>query len=126
MRFRLIFVAILVTLFHCRSGQSRKKYTFENVAVVHAGKNFLQQKNREATHSLVHSADTSATQQYFNYAIITLKNNNIVVSGRYRRGGYARWLSNGNVEVFTVPAEVQHVTDSSIYKTEIILNDLRK
>jgi hypothetical protein len=108
----------------CKSNLAQSRKTYDSLAEAKVGRNFIEKHNNAKTYSLVQAkeSDTTAIRPY---AVIRLKENEVVLSGKFNRGGYVRWISDDMVEVFSIPQHITKVVDSALYKHQIFLEGPR-
>ena len=127
MAIRLIPVTLLflgALMMHCKSNLAQTKKSYDSLLNAKFGTNYTEKVNPSKTYSLIHSQE-SATAVDFPYAVIKLKDNEVVLEGKYNRGGYAKWLTDTTIEVLTIPRHVTKVPDTTMYKRQIFIEPLR-
>jgi hypothetical protein len=123
------FVPILLLcaglmLVQCKANLAQSRKTYDSLVEANVGRSFIQKYNNAKTYSLVHAkeSDTTAVRPY---AVIRLGKNEVVLSGKFNRGGYVRWLADDMIEVFSIPQHITKVVDSALYKHEVFLEGPR-
>jgi hypothetical protein len=111
-------------LVQCKSNLAQTKRTYDSLVTAKMGSGYQEKLSPAKTYSLVHANDTGKHSGDFKYAVIRLSGNEVVLEGRYNRGGYVRWLNDKMIEVLSIPAHVTSVKDSSLYKEQVYLEGI--
>lgn len=117
------FVIGSTMFFQCSSNIAQTRNAVDSIAVSHVGEPFHQQTNKTETHVLVQSQDTARVAKY---AVLRLNDLEVVFNGNYNRGGYARWVGDNRIEVLNIPSYVTEVSDTALYKREILIDGIQR
>jgi hypothetical protein len=124
---RFLSIALVCTgliFVQCKSNLAQTRRTYDSLVNANVGEFFIEKYNNKKSYSLVHAKDSDTTAAR-PYVVIRLKDNEVVLSGKINPGGYARWISDDIVEVFSVPRHISNIVDSALYKNEIFLEGPR-
>lgn len=124
---RFIFAVVILLsaiLYQCKSQVTTQKSTYDSIATAKVGKPFLNIYNKDHSYSLVKSTDSVINQ--IRYAVINLKDNEVVLEGFHNRGGYVKWVGKDVVEVLSIPSHVTTVKDSTFFKKQIFLEGIKR
>jgi hypothetical protein len=119
----IFFLGLL--LFQCKSNQAQTRITYDSLVTAKVGSSAITKHNPAKTYALVQSTETTNGKDEFRYAVIKLKNNELMLEGKYNRGGYVRWINDVKIEVFSIPKHITTVPDSSIYIRQVFIEGVR-
>lgn len=112
-------------LVQCKSNLAQTKKSYDSLVTAKLGTSYEEKFSPSKKYAIVQASDTGKLAEHFRYAVIELKDNDVVLEGKYNRGGYVRWLDDSRIELLTIPRHVTSVHDSSLYKQEILLEGTR-
>jgi uncharacterized membrane protein YcgQ (UPF0703/DUF1980 family) len=119
----LVLFCVALILVQCKSNLAQSRKTYDSLIVAKVGEPFEVKMNSAKTYSLAHATD--AGQAELKYVVIKLENNQVALEGKYNKGGYVRWMNDTMIEVLTIPKHITTVTDTSLYKQQIFLEQVR-
>ena len=120
----ILLLCVGLILVQCKSNLAQTRKSYDSLVKARMGKSFVEKISPGKTYSLVQANDTGKYADDFRYAVIRLKKNEVVLEGRFTRGGYARWINDKMIEVLSVPRHITNVPDSSLYKVQIFLEEI--
>ena len=120
----IVLLCAGLMLVQCKSNLAQSRKTYDSLVEAKVGRSFIEKYNNAKTYSLVHAKETDTTAAH-PYAVIRLGKNEVVLSGKFNRGGYVRWLGDDMIEVLSIPQHITKVVDSALYKHEIFLEGPR-
>lgn len=112
-------------LVQCKSNLAQTKKSYDSLVTAKVGKPYEEELSPSKKYALVEASDTGALADHYRYAVIQLNGNEVVLEGKFNRGGYARWINDTMIEVLTIPRHITNVPDSSLYKKQILLEGTR-
>jgi hypothetical protein len=120
---RIIPAALLLICFltQCKTNNAQSSKAFKKVVVSKVGDNYETVPNQRKSYALVQSKDSIDTAASVKYAVIRISDNEVVLDGKYNRGGYVKWKDDKTVEVVNIPAHIKTVTDTAVYRRQILL-----
>ena len=122
----MCFIPVIVLcggllLTQCKSNLAQTKNSYDSLVLAKVGKPYEEKLSPSKKYAIVEASDTGKLADHFRYAVIRLEENEVVLEGKYNRGGYVRWINDSRIELMTIPRHITNVPDSSLYKQEILL-----
>ena len=108
-------------LVQCKSNLAQTKKSYDSLVTAKIGSPYEEKLSPSKKYAIVEASDTGKLSEHFRYAVIRVKENEVVLEGRYNRGGYVKFINDTRIEVLTIPRHITTVHDSSLYKQEILL-----
>ena len=121
----IVLLLIALLFIQCKSNQAQARKTYDSLVVAKVGRPFEEKINAAKTYSLAHAGDAGQSAPEFKYVVIKLENNEVVLEGKFNRGGYVRWINDTMIEVLSIPKHITSVSDTALYKEQVFLEEIR-
>jgi len=129
MKFPLLLLPFFISIALLPSCRSQQTATpkLDSLVQKKLGKDVIRQISPGKSYVLYkQSADTVMNDKIAQkYAVYKLKNQELSIEGTYSRG-YIKWIGDKKLEILHIPPSATATSDLSVYKREILLDELSR
>jgi hypothetical protein len=117
----VIWISLLM-ITGCRSQNNISASSLDSLVIKNVGPSAIGEYNLSRTYILYKESGDSASYggPPLKYAVFRIKDNEIVLNGKFSRG-YVKWTGDLIIEVVNIPEKVNLDQDLAVYKRQIYI-----